>query len=521
MSLSVHPSLERDESLEACIKDLDKPMTAKERLVVAAKEAKFVRQASEETLPEWLTEAVSTMDETAEAAREAAEAAAAAEERAARAEAEVARSRAALEAEHGEAEAALAAKEVLAQAEAAALSAKDELAAKNEVLQQERDAAAEAVLQLERVRAEQAAELLAAAQDSAKAKMTAHWARASVGAVGSAVADLTTRAEVAEAEARAAKAAEAEARAAEAEARASEAEARTAEAQARATAQDSAKKATAAQWSRASLLGARTAALASVEAAKAEVAAREATAAATGRWLKAGADAGRQAAVEEAAEARAALEAAEASLGQLMAASSVSGDAEEPDWLADAAASVQAAAPAADGAEEPAAEVNLFVSATHRRRKPAFEHAPLAEEAAAEEAVEGTVAPSAAGTIDTVSLVGFLDFRGFTEYIVCTTVSAADGRSQEFRSRRRLTEFEALHLEAFTLLAPRLTNDFPVPYHRLPRVFHTSGYKCDRQAKLEAYLRHLVDVAHADVAEREPAVALLVEFLDLPSPLMI
>ena len=320
----VPPTISRDPSLDAFLND---PPGGVEEV-----NDDPLGGAEEDALPDWLTDAATMVEATAEAAREAASAVTSAELRAARAEAEVEAARSSLDAETARSDAVTSsakatAKEALARSMHTALSARKELEkarSTNEEMQKQRDTAL-----LERARLERAHAAETHRADAAEADASAH-------------------------------------------------------------ALDSAKARTAAQWARASLSSARSAALAELDAAKAEVSAREAAAVAAGRWTRAVADTTRQSALDEAAEARAALEEAEASLTKLMnAAAEDVADEEEPDWLSDAALAVSLARTASDqlrlaisGAPTPSSSTSASAP-TSPKKAPTAAKAPLPSPSAA------------------------------------------------------------------------------------------------------------------------------------------
>ena len=92
--------------------------------------------------------------------------------------------------------------------------------------------------------------------------------------------------------------------------------------------------------------------------------------------------------------------------------------------------------------------------------------------------------------IDSVSIAGFTDVQGFTEYRIRTVLVDDGGRQTLCDAQHRLTAFEALHSGLVPQLVPKA---LPAAFRiatilRVPYLLQTAAFKQERKQELDAYL---------------------------------
>lgn len=103
-----------------------------------------------------------------------------------------------------------------------------------------------------------------------------------------------------------------------------------------------------------------------------------------------------------------------------------------------------------------------------------------------------------------VSVKGFTDQHGYTEYVISTTY-----RSQQYTVPQRYSAFAELH-EQLASKYEALTWAFPVP----KALFVHDGVKRDRVMKLQDYLHRVLEAMNGAAPPRE-----VMEFLGVPPAL--
>ena len=99
---------------------------------------------------------------------------------------------------------------------------------------------------------------------------------------------------------------------------------------------------------------------------------------------------------------------------------------------------------------------------------------------------------AAVALITSVTVEGFTDLQGFTEYRICTLLNRGCGYA---KAAHRLTAFDELHRTLCPQLAPPGLAELSGFGMRIPYALHTPRLKEQRRLRLEAYLKALVALA--------------------------